>query len=155
MSSSLQYVPGWNTCQCNTSTGESRICTISPSTGCLHHPSFMDHHSSCFTGRFIETMEDVNAPQGKITPLTGFPTTEPPGSMIFTLNITSRISKLGQHLYILQTSHMHSDSIATKRTLLQWHVTLKWVQQEKPLTILRRCPQLAYQNSHNQGCMKH
>ena len=110
MSSSLQYIPLGNTCQFNTSTGELRICTISPSIESLPHTSFMDHHSSCFIGRFRETKEDVYAPEGKITPLTRFPTTDTPGSTIFTLSITSRISKLGQHLYILQTFHMHSDS---------------------------------------------
>ena len=100
-------------------------------------------------------MEDVHAPEGKITTPTRFPTTETLGSTIFTLSITGRISKLGQHLYILQTSHMHSDSITTKRNLFQWHVTFEPAHQEKPLTILRRCPQLAHQNSHHQGCMKH
>ena len=149
MSSSLQYIPLGNTYRCNTSTGELRICTISPSIESLPHLSFMDHHSWCFIGRFRETMEDVYAPEGKITPLTRLPTTETPGSTIFTLSITSRISKFGQHLYILQTSHMHSNSIDTKRTLLQWHVTLKPAHQEKPLTLLRRHPQLVQQNSHN------
>ena len=155
MSYSLQYIPVGNTCQCNTSTEESRICILLPSTDSLLIPSFMDHHSSCFIGRFGETMEDVYAPEGEIPPLTRFPTTETPGSIIFTLSITRRIRKHGQHLYILQTSHMHNNSITTKRTLLQWNVTLEAAHQEKPLTILWRCSQLAHWNSHNQGYTKH
>ena len=83
-------------------------------------------------------MEDVHATEGKITIPTRFPTSETPGPTIFTLSITGRINKCVQHLYILQTSHTHSNSITTKRTLLQWDVTLEPVHQEKPLNILRR-----------------
>ena len=143
----MKYIPLENTHQCNTSTGELRICSISPSVESLPYPSFMDHHSSHFIGRFREAMIDVLAPEGKISLLTS--------STIFTISITSRISKLGQPLYILQTSYMHSVSMATKITLLQWHVILKPVHQEKPLTILRGHSQLPHRNSHNQGCMKY
>ena len=154
-SSFLQYIPLGNAYQCIIWAGELRIHTISPSTEGLPNPPFMDHHCPHFIRRFGKTMEDVYTTEGKITATTKLSTTETTSSQLPTLSITGRISKLGQHLYILQTSNMHSDSIATKRTLLQWHVTHELAHQEKPLTILRRCPQLAHQNSHCQRCMKH
>ena len=76
----------------------------------------MDHHHPCFIWRFGGTKEDVHAPDGKITTPTRFPTTETPGSTIFTVSITGITSKLRQYIYILLTFHMHSDSVTTKRT---------------------------------------
>ena len=70
-------------------------------------------------------MEDVYTTEGKITPTTKFSTTETTGSKLSMLSITSRISQLGQHLYILQTSHPHSDPTTEERSFLQWHVDFK------------------------------
>ena len=70
------------------------MCIILSSIESLPHPPFMDHHSSCFIGTFGETTEDVHAPEGEITTPTRFPRTEIPGSTIFTLSITGKISKL-------------------------------------------------------------
>ena len=115
-SSSLQYITLGNAYHHNVPVGESRVCIISSSIESLPHPLFMDQHHPHFIGRSGETLEDVSAPEGEITTITRFPTVETTGCTIFTLSITGRISKLGQHLHILQNTHTHSDSITTKRT---------------------------------------
>ena len=130
---------------------------ISSSTEGLPNPLFMDHHCPCFIRRFLKkkTMEDVYLTGSKITPTTKFSTVEATSSKLSTLSITSRISKFGQHLYILQTSHTHSNLPTEERTFLQWHVTFKQMHQEKPLTLPRGCPQLVHWSSKNQRCKGH
>ena len=100
-------------------------------------------------------MEDVYPTESKITTTAEFSIMEATGSKLSTLSITGRISKLEQHLYILQTAHPHSDPTTEERTFFQWHVTFQEMHQEKPLTVLRGCPQLAYQNSHDQQYKGH
>ena len=100
-------------------------------------------------------MEDVYTTEDKITTTTKFSTMETPGSKLSTLSITSRISQLGQHLYILYTSHTQNNPTTEEKILLQWHVTFKKMHQEKPLTLLRGCSQLAHWNSHDQRHKEH
>ena len=95
-------------------------------------------------------MEDVYTTEGKITATTQFSTTKTTSSELSTLSITGRINEPGQHLYILQTTHTHSDPPTGGRTYFPWHVTFKQTHQKKPLTLLRGHPPLAHQNSHNQ-----
>ena len=54
-------------------------------------------------------MEDIYITESKITTTTKFSTMETTSCKLSSLSIRDRISKLGQHLYILQTSHTHSD----------------------------------------------
>ena len=122
-SSSIQYIPLGNAFQYNAQAEKSRIHTISPSIEGLPNPLLMDHYHPCFIRRFGKTMEDVCTTEGKITTTTEFSTKETTSSKLSTLNITSRIGKLQQHLYILQTSHTHSNPTTEERTFLQWHVT--------------------------------
>ena len=100
-------------------------------------------------------MEDAHTTEGKITATSKFPTTETTSSKLPTVCITGRISKLGQHLHILQTTHLHSDPTIKGRTFFQWHVTLQQKHQEKHCTLLRESSQLAHQKCHNQGCKGH
>ena len=48
--------------------------------------------------------------------------------------------------------HTHSDQTTQEWTLFQQHVTFKQMYQEKSLTLLRGCPQLAPRNSHDKRC---
>ena len=66
-------------------------------------------------------MENVCTTEGKITATTELFTTETTSSQVPTLSITGRIGKLGQHLYIVQTTHAHSNSTTEKGTFFQWH----------------------------------
>ena len=100
-------------------------------------------------------VQDVYPTESKITTTTKFSTMETTSSKLSTLSITGRISELGQYLYILQTTHLHSNLTTEERTFFQWHVTLQQIHQEKPLTLLRGCPQLAHWNSHDQRCKGH
>ena len=100
-------------------------------------------------------MEDVYTTEGKITPTTKFSSAEITGPKLPTISITSRVSKLGQHLHLIQTSHTLSNPTTEERTLFQWYVTFKQMHQEKHLTLLRGHPQLADQKSHNQRCKGH
>ena len=143
-SSSLQYIPIGNTHQCNIWAGESRIHNILPRTKGLPKPPFMVHHCSCFIRRFGKAMVDVYPTESKITATAKFSTMETTSSKLSTLNITGRISKLGQHLYISQTAHPHSNPTIEERTFSQWYVTFQQMHQEKHLTLLRGCPQLAH-----------
>ena len=65
-------------------------------------------------------MKDVNTTEGKITANSKFATIETTNSKLSTLNITGRIGKLGQHLYILQTTYTHSVLTTKERTFFQW-----------------------------------
>ena len=82
-------------------------------------------------------MQDVYTTESKITETAKFPTAETTGSKLSTLSITGRISKPGQHLYILQTPHTHSDPTTEERTFFQQHATFQQMWEEKPLTLLR------------------
>ena len=97
-------------------------------------------------------MEDVYTTEGKITTTTEFSTTETNSSKLPTLSITGRIGKLGQHLYIIQTTYTQNNPTPEKRTFYQWYVTIQQMHQEKPLTLLRGCPQMAQKNSNDQRC---
>ena len=68
-------------------------------------------------------MENVCTTEGKITATTKLSTMETTSSQVPTLIITGRTGKLGQHLYIIQTTHPHSNSTTEKGTCFQWHVT--------------------------------
>ena len=135
--------------------GELRILTVSPSTEGLPNLPFMDHHHPHFIRKYGKPMEDVHTTEGKITSTAEFSTTKATSSKLSTLSITGRITKFGQHLYILQTTHIHSDSTTEERTFLQWHVTFRKMHQEKPLTLLRGCLQLGHRNSQDQRCRRH
>ena len=150
--SSLQYIPLGNVHKCIIQAGELRIHTISPSTEGLPNLPFMDHHCPCFIRRFWKTVEDVYPTESRTTTMAKFSITETNSSKLSTLSITGRINKHGQHLYILQTTHPHSDPTTEDRTFFQWNVTLQQIHQEMPLTLLKGCPQLAHQYSHNQRC---
>ena len=100
-------------------------------------------------------MEDIYPTERKITTTTKFSTMETTSSKLSTLSITGRISKFGQHLYILQTTDPHSDPTTEERTFFQWHVTFQQMCKEKPLTLLKGYPQLAHWNSHDQRCKGH
>ena len=115
----------------------------------------MDHHCPCFIRRFGQTMEDAYTTEGKITAATNFSTMEANSSKLAILNITGRIGKLGQHLYIIKTGYTRSDTTTEEKTFLQYHVTFRQMHQEKPLTLLRGCSQLAHQDSHNQRCKRY
>ena len=117
-SSSLQYIPLGNACQCNIQTGESRVNTISSSTEGLPSLPFMYHHCPHFIRRFGKIMEDVYTTEGKITTTTKFHTTETTSSKLSNLSIAGMNYQNGQYLYILQTSHTHSDPITEERTFL-------------------------------------
>ena len=82
-------------------------------------------------------MENVYTTEGNITATTKFSTTETTSSRLHTISIASRISKLGQHLHLLQTSYTHSNPTTKERTFFQWHVTSAQMYQEEPLTLLR------------------
>ena len=154
-SSSLQCIPLGNVHHCIIWAGESRISTILPSAEGLSNQPFMDDHCPCFIRRFRRTLGDVYPTESKITTTTKFSTMENTTSKVSALSITGRISKLGQHLYILQTTHPHSDPITEERTFFQWHTTFQQMHQEKPLTLLRGHPQLVCWDSHNQRCKGH
>ena len=79
----------------------------------------MDHHCPHFCRIFGKPMEDVYTTDGKITTTSKFSTTETTISKLSTFSITSRISKLGQHLYIIQTTHTHRYLTTEERTFLQ------------------------------------
>ena len=68
-------------------------------------------------------MEDVYTTEGEITATTKFSTTETTSSNPPAFSITGRIGKLGQHLYIIQTTYTHSDTTTEDRTFFQWQVT--------------------------------
>ena len=55
-------------------------------------------------------MENVFTTQDKITTTVEFSTLEATSSQVPAISITNGISKLGQHLYILQTMYPHSNS---------------------------------------------
>ena len=133
----------------------SRIHNISPSTEGLPNTSFMDHHHTCFIWRFGKTMEDVYPTENKITTVTKSSTTETTSSKLSTFSITGRISRRGQHLYTFQATHSHSHPTTEERIFFQWHVTIQQMHEEKHLTLLRGCLQLAYWNSHHQRCKGH
>ena len=154
-SSSLQYIPLGNAGQCIIQIGELRIHTISTSTEGLPNWPFMDHHCPCFIRRFGKTVEDVYTRESKITTTAKFSTVEVTSSKLSTLSITGRISEVGQDLYFLKLAHPHSNPTFEERTFFQWHVTFQQMHQEKPLTLIRECPQLAHQNSHDQRCKGH
>ena len=86
-------------------------------------------------------MEDVYTTEGRITPTTIFSSAENTGSKLPTISVTSGISKLGQHLHLGQTSNTHIDPTTEEKALFQRYVTFKQMHQEKPLTLLRGCPQ--------------
>ena len=155
MYSSFQYIPLGNTHQYNIWAVESKIHTISPSIEGLPNPPFMDHHCPHFIRRFGKTMEDVYPTESKITTATKFSGNETTSSKLSTLSIIGRVSKLGQHLYILQTPHPDSNPTTEDRTFFQCHVTFQQMHKEKPLTFPRGCPQLAHWNSHKQRCKGH
>ena len=64
-------------------------------------------------------MENIFITEGKITATIKFSTPETTSSQLPAISITSRISKLGQHLYILQTTYPHSNSTTKKETFIQ------------------------------------
>ena len=82
-------------------------------------------------------MENVFTTEGKITATIKLSTMEMTGSRLPSINITSGISKLGQHLYIIQATYPHSSSTIEKGIFIQWHVNFKSMHQEKPLILLR------------------
>ena len=81
-------------------------------------------------------MYDVYTTENKIPATTKVSTMETTSFKLPTVSITGRIGKFGQHLYIIQTTYIHSDSITKERTFFQWHVTSKLTHQKKPLTFL-------------------
>ena len=97
-------------------------------------------------------MENVFTTEAKITVTVKFSTPETTRSQLPAVRITSRISELEQHLYILQTTYPLRNSTNEKGTFIQWYVNFKWTHQEKPLTLLRVHPQVAYGNSNDQRC---
>ena len=100
-------------------------------------------------------MEDGYPVESKITTTAKFSTMETTSSKLSTLSIMGRICKLGQHLWILQTAHPHSDATTEERTFLQWHVIFQQMHKENPLTLFRGHPKLDHQNSHDQRCKGH
>ena len=126
----------------------------------LFHPvlkAYQTCHSWIITAHVPlgETVEDVYPTESKIETTAKFSTMETTSSRLSTLSITDRLSILGQHLYISQITHLHSDPTIEERTFFQWHVTFQQMHQEKPLTLLRGCPQLAHLNSYDQRCKGH
>ena len=54
--------------------------------------------------------------EGKITATAEFSTAETTISKLPTLSITGRIDELGQHLYIIQTTYVHSSTTTEEKT---------------------------------------
>ena len=95
-------------------------------------------------------MEIVFTTEGTIGATVKFSTPETTSSQLPAISITSGICELGQHLYILQATYPNSNSTTQKGTFIQQYVNFKWMHQEKPITLLRGCPQLAHQSSNDQ-----
>ena len=70
-------------------------------------------------------MENVCTTDGKITATIKFSTPETTSTQLPTMSVTSRISKLGRHLYIIQATYPHSNSTSERGTFIQWHINLQ------------------------------
>ena len=81
-------------------------------------------------------MEDVYTTEGKITATTKFSTMETTSSKLPTLSITGRIGKLGQHLYIIQTTYTYSNTITKERNFLNGMSPLSKCTKRSPLSFL-------------------
>ena len=70
-------------------------------------------------------MENVCTTEGKITATIKFSTPEGTCTQLLTVSLTSGISKLGQHLYLIQATYHHSNSTTENGTFSQWNVNFK------------------------------
>ena len=94
-------------------------------------------------------MEDVCKADGKKSTTSEFPTTETSGSILHILSTPGRTSKLSQHLHILHTPHINSNSTSEEGTYFQLHATFQQMYQGKPPALLRRCTKLDDWNINN------
>ena len=100
-------------------------------------------------------MDNVCTTEGKITATIKISTPQTTSTQLPTVSLTSRISDLGQHSYVIQATYPHNSLTTEKGTFIQWHVNFKYMHQENYLTLLRGHPQLAHWNSNAQRLKEH
>ena len=64
-------------------------------------------------------MEDTHSTEGKIITTIKFSTGETTSTKLSDLSFAGRVSQLGQHLYILKTSHTNSNPATEEGTFFQ------------------------------------